>query len=93
MSSSLFKTDTPRSAWGADTLTLVDPPRARLRPLAARPVAAVAAFSFVMNLLMLGPALFMLQVFDRVLSSGSRETLFFLLLGVTAALALAFGLD
>lgn len=47
-----------------------------------------AFFSLVINLLMLVPALFMLQVFDRVVSSRSEETL--LMLAVLAAGALLF---
>jgi ABC-type protease/lipase transport system fused ATPase/permease subunit len=47
-----------------------------------------AFFSLVINLLMLVPALFMLQVFDRVVSSRSQETL--LMLAVLAAGALLF---
>ena len=50
-------------------------------------------FSFVINLLYLVPALFMLQVFDRVLPTNSRETLWVLLAGVGAALAILFVLD
>ena len=50
-------------------------------------------FSFVINLLYLVPALFMLQVFDRVLPTNSRETLWVLLLGVGSALAILFVLD
>ena len=38
-----------------------------------RPLYFVACFSFFVNLL-LAPALFMLQIFDRVLTSQSKET-------------------
>ncbi len=52
----------------------------------------VAGFSFVINLLLLVSPLYMLQVYDRVLSSGSRDTLIvltgiaFFLLGLLAFL-------
>jgi len=61
--------------------------------LLRRPLAFAAAFSFFVNLLLLVPALFMLQVFDRVITSQSRETLLVLLIGVAVALALMFALD
>jgi len=38
----------------------------------------VGAFSFVINLLMLMPAIYMLQIYDRVLVSRSSTTLFML---------------
>lgn len=62
---------------------------ARLRPL----LGTLAGLSFVVNLLYLVPALFMLQVFDRVLSSGSLETLVVLLAGTGIALAILLALD
>jgi PrtD family type I secretion system ABC transporter len=58
-----------------------------------RPLAFVACFSFFTNLLLLAPALFMLQVFDRVLTSQSQETLLVLLLGMAVALTLSLLLD
>ncbi|MGW8394374.1 type I secretion system permease/ATPase [Pseudoduganella sp. HUAS MS19] len=58
-----------------------------------RPLLVVAAFSFIVNLLLLAPALFMLQVFDRVLTSQSEETLLLLLLGMVIALGLMLMLD
>ena len=64
-----------------------------LLQLLERPLLFVAGFSFFVNLLLLAPALFMLQVFDRVLTSQSRETLLVLLIGVAVALGLMLMLD
>jgi PrtD family type I secretion system ABC transporter len=67
-----------------------------MKPLFAllrRPLYFVACFSFFVNLLLLAPALFMLQVFDRVLTSQSRETLLVLLVGMAVALGLSLLLD
>lgn len=58
-----------------------------------RPLASVAALSFFVNLLLLGPALFMMQVFDRILVSRSVDTLLVLLLGTLFALGLSMVLD
>ncbi len=65
----------------------------QLAELLRRPLIHVAAFSFVINLLLLIPALFMLQVFDRVLVSQSGETLLMLLLGAAIALSIMLALD
>jgi PrtD family type I secretion system ABC transporter len=62
---------------------------AELKPL----LVHLAAFSFVINLLFLVPAIFTLQVFDRVIPSNSVETLTVLLLGVGTALAIVLVLD
>jgi PrtD family type I secretion system ABC transporter len=43
-------------------------------------------FSLVLNMLMLAPAVFMLQIFDRVISARSEETLVMLILAVVPAL-------
>src|SRR5882672_9148999 len=50
-------------------------------------------FSLAMNLLLLAPPLYMLQVFDRVLTSRSGETLFVLTLAVALALVTMAALD
>lgn len=62
-------------------------------PLLRRPLLHVALFSFCVNLLLLAPALFMLQVFDRVLASRSEATLLVLLVGMAVALGLMLALD
>lgn len=61
--------------------------------LLRRPLIHVATLSFWLNLLLLVPSLFMLQVFDRVLVSQSSETLMVLLAGAGIALALLCALD
>jgi PrtD family type I secretion system ABC transporter len=61
--------------------------------LLRRPLLFVAGFSFFVNLLLLAPALFMLQLFDRVLTSHSHETLLVLSLGMAVALGLMLALD
>lgn len=48
---------------------------------------AILIFSFFYNLLFLAPALFMIQVYDRVLSTRGLETLLFLCLVLGGALA------
>src|SRR6056297_1466707 len=58
-----------------------------------RPVALAACFSVFTNLLMLTGPLFMLQVYDRVLSSRSEETLLALFVLVAALFALMGFLD
>jgi PrtD family type I secretion system ABC transporter len=57
---------------------------ARFRPF----FVSAALFSLVINILMLVPALFMLQVYDRVITSRSTETL--VMLGVVTVAALLF---
>ncbi|MEJ7929560.1 type I secretion system permease/ATPase [Ramlibacter sp. AN1015] len=64
-----------------------------LLQLLKRPLLSVAGFSLFINLLMLVPAIFMLQVFDRVLVSRSMDTLVVLALGAALGLALMVALD
>ena len=65
----------------------------QLQHILRRPLLLVAGLSFFINLLLLAPALFMMQVFDRVLASQSGETLLVLTLGVAIALVLMLALD
>jgi PrtD family type I secretion system ABC transporter len=60
-----------------------------LRPL----IRYLAGFSFCINLLFLVPAIFTLQVFDRVIPSNSMETLLVLLAGTGVALGILLLLD
>jgi PrtD family type I secretion system ABC transporter len=53
----------------------------------------IAAFSFVINLLFLVPAFFTMQVFDRVISTNSHDTLLVLLFGTGVALLILMALD
>ncbi len=61
--------------------------------LLRRPLLHVAGMSFLLNLLLIAPALFMLQVYDRVLTSQSGETLLVLLVGMVIAFTLLLVLD
>jgi ATP-binding cassette subfamily C protein len=56
-------------------------------------ILAAAGFSLCVNLLYLGPPLYMLQVYDRVVPSGSVATLFFITLALMIALVTLSALD
>jgi ATP-binding cassette subfamily C exporter for protease/lipase len=53
----------------------------------------VGGFSLAINLLLLAPALYMLQIYDRVLASRNEVTLYMLTLIVVGLLALEAGLE
>ena len=63
--------------------------RDELRPL----LGYLALFSFFINLLFLVPAIFTMQVFDRVIPSNSSETLIVLVAGTVVALLILLLLD
>jgi ATP-binding cassette subfamily C protein len=54
---------------------------------------AAATFSFFMNLLFLAPAIYMLQVYDRVVASGGKTTLLFITIALAIALLTMSALD
>lgn len=62
---------------------------AGLRPI----LLYVGLFSLAINLLLLAPSIYLLQVFDRVIPSRSSETLFVLTLAAVGALAIMAILD
>ncbi|MDQ8732124.1 type I secretion system permease/ATPase [Bradyrhizobium sp. LHD-71] len=70
--------------------TSVDPVQVALRAN-GRALVSVAIFSAIINLLLLVSPIFMLQVYDRVLTSRSQQTLV-ALLGVTALLLVLMAL-
>jgi PrtD family type I secretion system ABC transporter len=61
----------------------------RLRPF----MLLAACASLVLNVMLLMPAIYMMQVFDRVFASRSLETLAMLSLLVALALLLGYGMD
>jgi ATP-binding cassette subfamily C protein len=73
-------------------LDLPEPLAQALR--ACRPhFVAAAAFSFFLNLLFLAPAIYMLQIYDRVVTTGGKATLFFVTLALAIALVTLAALD
>ena len=61
---------------------------------ACRPhLMAALGFSFFLNLLFLAPALYMLQVYDRVVATAGRTTLLFVTLALIIALVTLAALD
>ena len=63
--------------------------RSELKPV----VLAAALFSFLVNLVLLVPPLYMLQIYDRVLTTRHEETLWVLSFGALAALGVSSLLD
>ncbi|RWM78143.1 MAG: type I secretion system permease/ATPase [Mesorhizobium sp.] len=68
-------------------------PLRTLRQQVRKPICALALFSCVVNLLLMTGPLFMLQVYDRVLSSGSVQTLVALVILVVVLFAFMGTLD
>ena len=61
---------------------------------ACRPhFVAAAVFSLFINLLFLAPAIYMLQVYDRVVATGGKTTLLFITLALAMALLTLSALD
>src|SRR5438132_8038184 len=56
-------------------------------------LVAAATFSFFMNLLFLAPAIYMLQVYDRVVATGGKTTLLFVTIALAVALLTMSSLD
>src|SRR3954452_16574119 len=54
---------------------------------------AAAVFSLLINILYLAPALYMLQVYDRVVPTAGKTTLFFITLALAFALLALSALD
>ena len=54
---------------------------------------AAAAFSFFINLLFLAPAIYMLQIYDRVVATGAKTTLLFITIALALALVALAALD
>jgi PrtD family type I secretion system ABC transporter len=84
-------------AGSADSLTLagIELPKPLADALrSCRPhFVAAAGFSFLLNLLFLAPALYMLQVYDRVVTTGGKTTLLFITLALVIALLTLSALD
>ncbi|MEO8142168.1 MAG: type I secretion system permease/ATPase, partial [Sphingomicrobium sp.] len=55
--------------------------------------AAAAGFTLLINILFLAPALYMLQVYDRVVSTGGKTTLLFITIALVVALLTLSALD
>ena len=80
----------PARAMSAST-PVATPPAIRAVISASRTaIASAALFSLFLNLLMLVPSIYMLQVYDRVLSTGSVPTLLMLTL-ITTFMFIIFG--
>lgn len=83
--------NSPISAFAPSDAARSIPPALRAVAVAMRSaVFSAALFSLFLNLLMLVPSLYILQVYDRVLSTGSVPTLLVLTL-ITAFLFLVYG--
>ena len=84
-------------AAAADSLKLagitLPPPLADALRSCRRHFLAAAVFSFLLNLLFLSPALYMLQVYDRVVATGGKMTLLFVTLALAVALLTLSALD